>query len=116
MAESSAARWQSAAREALHDDAYEAIKEHKDSRREAQCTPAKFFVDDVFVDDYSGRPFQSKLETIRKHVNDMNERLRREKSLRIEQMKTESGRATNIRSAETRSPIPTTEPLIRKLK
>lgn len=75
MAESSAARWQSAAREVLHDDAYEAVKEHKDGLRETQCTPAKLFVDDVFVDDYSGRPFRAKLETIRKHVNDVNERL-----------------------------------------
>ena len=74
MAESSAARWQSAAREALHDDAYEAVKEHKDSRREAEIVPV-VLPEDVFVDDYSGRIFRSKLETIRKHVNDVNERL-----------------------------------------
>lgn len=74
MAESSAARWQSAAREVLYDDAYEAVKEHKDSRREAEIVPV-VLPEDVFVDDYSGRIFRSKLETIRKHVNDVNERL-----------------------------------------
>lgn len=76
MAESSAARWQRAAEDVLHEDSYEAVRDYKDGRQaEKALLYQPFVADDAFVDDYSGRMFRAKLETLRKHVNDVNERL-----------------------------------------